>query len=285
MSGSDGGSNEVKDLRRLIASNLPDNVTLVILTTSSRAASIRSTYEQWLPKERLIVASDNDPSNVNGYWARDSFPIPVWNPQLENTSLVSMKYFRTFNSGGTVGNAVAARMISFPNTFVGGNLLADEDGNCFVINSERLFGLSESDLQRILGCKTATLLPHVAGIGDVDEVLKPIPGKRMLTTQISYKARLESMGYEVIMLPSLSDYKFRTYANALVVGSTAFMPAFGLSTDRDAAKVYESLGYRVVPIRTNQLSDNDHGSIHCQTMAYPPMPQQMLLDALGVSKN
>jgi agmatine/peptidylarginine deiminase len=124
-------------------------------------------------------------------------------------------------------------------------------------------------------------MPHVRGLGDVDEVLKPLPGKRILTNSPEYKDSLESWGYKVIMLPTLSE-QYRTYANALVVRDTVFMPSYNVSTDDDARKVYESLGYKVFPIPTISLSDDMHGSIHCQTMAYPPMPEQELLKALHV---
>jgi agmatine/peptidylarginine deiminase len=84
------------------------------------------------------------------------------------------------------------------------------------------------------------------------------------------------------MLPTLPE-QYRTYVNALVVRDTVFMPAYNVPEDEAARKVYESLGYKVFPVPTISLSDDMHGSIHCQTMAYPPMPQQELLKALHMA--
>jgi hypothetical protein len=283
MSAEDQGVEEVRTLRELIARNLPESMKLVILTTSAKAQSVRQTYEQWIEADRLIVASDKESSNSNGFWARDSFPVPVWNEALSEASLVSLRYFRTFKSAATVASAVGANLESHPQVFVGGNLLADEDGNCFAIDSSRLFGLNDVDLQNLYGCRKVSLLPHIAGIGDVDEVIKPLPNRRMLSNQLAYKSKLEALGYTVISLPSIAN-SYRTYANALIVGDVVFMPVYSVPTDAQATAVYERLGYRVVPIPSRYLSDQLHGSIHCQTMAYPSMPKELLLKALGVEE-
>jgi agmatine/peptidylarginine deiminase len=143
--------------------------------------------------------------------------------------------------------------------------------------------MTEEVLKSIYGCKNVKFMPYTSGIGDVDEVLKPLSDKRMLTTEASYKPILEAMGYTVIMLPKHED-SYRTYANALIVGKKVFMPAFDESSDDAAAKVYSGLGYEVTKITSNYLSDVLLGSVHCQTMAYPRMPEQQLLNALGVEK-
>ena len=46
----------------------------------------------------------------------------------------------------------------------------------FAVNSDRLFTVSENDLKTVYGCKSVHLISYVRGIGDVDEVLKPLPG-------------------------------------------------------------------------------------------------------------
>ena len=75
---------------------------------------------------------------------------------------------------------------------------------------------------------------------------------------------------------------YRTYVNALVVGGTVFMPTYGVAADADARATYERLGFRVVPIRSNVLSDQFNGSVHCQTMAYPDMDLRKLLGGLNL---
>lgn len=58
------------------------------------------------------------------------------------------------------------------------------------------------------------------------------------------------------------------------------MPSYGVPEDQQAQSVYEGLGYHVIPIASNDLSDEMHGSIHCQTMAYPEMNLAQLLESL-----
>lgn len=281
MSGDEQYESEVRELRRLVASNLPENVKLVILTTTGSAAAIRRRYSEWIDGSRLIVASDDSPYNNNGFWARDSFPVPVRSSDTNAVSLIAHQYYRNFNSFSAIAQSVAAKMTERNEVFVGGNLLADREGHCFAIDSDRMFDMSSSEIEDIYGCKTVDILDHLAGIGDVDEVIKPIGNKIMLTNQTAYVSQLKSLGYNVVMLPNLKG-TFRTYVNALVVGKTVFMPSYGVSQDQQAQKVYENLGYKVVKIRSNDMSDQLHGSIHCQTMAYPAMSQEQLLNGLGL---
>ena len=279
MNADDEGVSEVANLRKTIAENLPAHVKLVILTNKYDEASVRAKYSQWIAVDRLLIVADNNNYTDNGFWARDSFPVPVVSPKTGKASLVGARYFRTFNSGPVIASSLHGKYKQENFIFVGGNLLADEEGNCFSVSSDRLFGLTENDLRAAYGCKTTHLMRYVSGIGDVDEVLKPLPGRRILTNTAEYKRDLEAWGYKVIMLPSLTG-TYRTYANSLIVQSTVFMPVYGIPQDQQATQVYESLGYRVVPVPTNYLSDKLHGSIHCQTMAYPPMDAAVLLQAL-----
>lgn len=276
MNADEEGSDEVANLRSAIAKNLPDGVKLVILGDTGQTQDIQTKYSQWISSDRLIVATDD--STESGFWARDSFPVPVWDTN-NHASLVAAQYYRGFESWDAVAKSVGSPIQKEGFEFVGGNILADEDGNCFSVNSYRLFTVTPADLTSAYGCKSVHLMDHVRGLGDVDEVLKPLPGKRMLTNSPEYVAQLQSLGYTVILLPTRAE-TYRTYVNSLVVHNTVFMPAYGDSQDADAQKVYESLGFKVVPISTVSLSDDMHGSIHCQTMAYPSMDQSVLLKAL-----
>jgi len=283
MNAEENYSDEVAALRQSIAQNLPTTAKLVILADASDAESVRTKYLQWISADRLIVAADAKNSTSGGFWARDSFPVPVVDSLTKKAHLVSARYFRYFNSADTIAQNVNGTVKKIQAVFVGGNLLADEDGQCFTVDSDRLYDMDAETLKNIYGCKDVKMMPYVSGIGDVDEVIKPLPGKRMLTNTPSYKADLEAMGYTVIMLPEIKN-SYRTYANSLVVGKKVFMPSFGVSTDTEAAAVYTSLGFEVVQIRSNYLSDRLLGSIHCQTMAYPKMDQAALFKALGIKR-
>ena len=271
-------NDEVVNLRKTIAQNLPAGVKLVILANTENVNNVKQEYVSWLKPEQLIVASDS--ATENGLWARDSFPVPVYDNNQKKVSLVAAKYYRDFNSADAIAASVNKATVAKKDfTFVGGNLIADEDGNCFSVDSYRLFGTTPADLVLAYGCKVHHLMPHVSGIGDVDEVLKPLPGKRILTNAQAYQKDLESWGYQVILLPDIPN-SYRTYANSLIVRDTVFMPVYGVPTDDQAKSVYESLGYKVIEIPTNSLSDDMHGSIHCQTMAYPAINESDLLQAL-----
>lgn len=274
---------EIQALRKSIASNLPNNVKLVVLTNTRDASEIFKIFSQWIDPSRLIIAADPSSNTINGFWARDSFPIPVKNKNTGDISLIGHRYFRPFNASFTIAKSVSASFVSRGEIFVGGNLLADREGNCFTVDSDRLFDMTGEDIQNVYGCKTIQVLTHESGIGDVDEVIKPIGNKIMLTTQPVYEPLLSSLGYKVVLLPQIKN-SYRTHANSLIVGKTVFMPIFGIKEDEKAQKTYEDLGYKVVPIRTNYLSDFLKGSIHCQTMAYPSISKQELFSRLNLEE-
>jgi hypothetical protein len=281
MSSRDNGDSEVLNIRRQIAMNLPESVKLVLLTSKGMEVSVLSKYEAWIPRSRIILAVDEDGYESNGFWARDSFPVPVWNEATREASLVALDYYRSFSSQEEIAQSVSSKLYRFNQVFVGGNLLADEDGHCFTVDSYRMFDLTADEIGEFYGCLGVTVLKHVAGLGDVDEVMKPLSNRRILTNQPSYKPVFENLGYEVIMMPKLAS-KYRTYLNSLIVGDTVFMPAYGGVQDQEAITIYQELGYRVIALKSNSLSDYQHGSIHCQTMAYPQMSEELVLRSLGL---
>ncbi|AZZ36398.1 hypothetical protein CIK05_06200 [Bdellovibrio sp. qaytius] len=274
-------NDESDNLRYTIAKNLPDGVKLVLLVNSQDVAAMKKLYAPYISMDRVIFATSTNISN--GFWARDAFPYPVVDA-TGKLSLVEPNYYRNFTAGPDVAKSLNLKNQRFNFTFVGGNLLADEDGTCFTVDSRRLYTMNPSkDLTNTYGCKSYHLMPHTVGIGDVDEVLKPLGNHVMLTNQESYVSSLKSWGYTVVMLPEIAN-TYRTYANSLIVGKTVFMPSYGVATDAQAQKVYEDLGYTVIKIKSNSLSDDYQGSIHCQTMAYPAIPEQQLLEELSLKR-
>ena len=277
---SEAGFAEAANLRYTIAKNLPEGVKLVLLVTNSNAASVLQTYSKYISADRIILAKDS--SIEGGFWARDSFPYPLVDAKGD-LSLASARYYRTFRSSPAIAASLSLNMSKNNYTFVGGNLIADVNATCFTIDSERRFTTTENDLRNVYGCKDVKILRHFSGIGDVDEVLKPIGNNTILTNTVEYVNDLKTWGYNVVMLPAIPN-SYRTYANSLVVGKTVFMPTYGVSADNEAKKVYEGLGYKVVGIASNTLSDQMHGSIHCQTMAYPDIEEAKLLKMLNLEK-
>jgi len=62
-----------------------------------------------------------------------------------------------------------------------------------------------------------------------------------------------------------------TYANSLLINGTLFLPIFEQPNDKEAIRIYENLGLKVIPIETKKLSNQGSGSIHCITMTYPQL--------------
>lgn len=269
-------SNEIKEK---IAENLPAHMKLVLLVYPGEEKQVRDQFKKWIDSDRIIIASHEN--STQGFWARDAFPFPVYaNTKLE-TRLVGAKYIREFRAHEVIANAVGAQKLLTKNDFffVGGNMLADESGDCFIVEGPRSFSLTDEMLRSAYGCVDVHRFPHVSGIGDVDEVIKILPGKRVLTNQKSYVSRLRDLGYQVTMLPELSH--LRTYANSLIVGQTVIMPSYGVDSDEDAKEVYERFGYRVVMADSNNISTVGMGSIHCITMAYPKIDLDVLMRHLN----
>ena len=277
---SETGFSEAANLRYTIAKYLPDGVKLVLLATNSNADQIKKTYSKYISPDRIILAKD---TNIDGgFWARDSFPYPVVNSKGQ-LSLVGAQYYRSFRSAPAIASSLNLNMSRNNFTFVGGNLMADENATCFTIDSYRRFTSTDADLTNVYGCKTVHVLQHYSGIGDADEVIKAIGHNTILTNTPEYVNDFKAWGYNVVMIPAVPD-SYRTYVNSLIVGKTVFMPTYGIPTDDEAKKVYEGLGYIVYGIPSNTLSDDMHGSVHCQSMAYPAMSEQQLLSGLKLEK-
>ncbi len=266
----DASNGEALFLKHEIAKNLPANMKMVVVVTAGNLKSYQKEYAQYLASDRVIFAVT--PSAGGGTWARDAFPVPVTHKD-GTASLVGAKYYRPFNGNADIAQSISYSIEPYKFTFVGGNILADENGVCFIVDSFRRFTSTDADYKSAYGCKDVHLMEHVGGLGDIDEMIKPIGNNTILTAAPEYVDQLKSWGYNVIEIPKAAtpSYDYRTYANSLVLNGTVFMPTYGMAKDAEAKAAYEKLGFKVVEIPSNELSDSFHGSVHCQTMAYPDM--------------
>ena len=280
VSGS-ASNDEALFLKHAIAQNLPADMKMVVVVTAGSLKSYQKEYAQYLSSDRIIFAVT--PSANGGTWARDAFPVPVTHKD-GTSSLVGAKYYRPFSGNSDIASSIAYSIQQFSFTFVGGNILSDENGVCFIVDSFRRFTSTENDYKSAYGCKEVHLMKHVGGLGDIDEMIKPLGNNTILTVTPKYVDQLKSLGYNVIEFPQAAtpSYDYRTYANSLVLNGTVFMPTYGIAKDADAKAAYEKLGFKVVGIPSNELSDDFHGSVHCQTMAYPDMSLEAFFAQAGL---
>lgn len=77
---------------------------------------------------------------------------------------------------------------------------------------------------------------------------------------------LERAGFRVVRIPAvptLRDFVWVTYTNAIFDGGVVYMPAFGFaSLDAEAAKVYRGLGFDVKPVDVSRTFGHG-GTLHC----------------------
>lgn len=277
----EASNDEASYLKHAIAENLPADMKMVVVVTAGSLKSYQKEYAKYVALDRVIFAVT--PTASGGQWARDAFPVPVTH-QDGTSSLVGAKYYRPFSGNADIAQSIAYTIQQFKFTFVGGNILSDENGTCFIVDSFRRFTSTEADYKSAYGCKNVHLMEHVGGLGDIDEMIKPIGNNTILTATPKYVDQLKTLGYNVVEIPQAAtpSYDYRTYANSLVLNGTVFMPTYGIAKDAEAKASYERLGFKVVEIPSNELSDSFHGSVHCQTMAYPDMNLSALLAQAGL---
>ena len=119
-------------------------------------------------------------------------------------------------------------------------------GECIVVNRKKAYSGGVSDTAAIpdaifknhYGCKKLTRFKKLKGIGHADEVVKFISDDVIVTDTPEYVKKLKALGYKVHMLPE-PDLNFETYANALQVNNTLFVPSFGETGDKKAANIYQ----------------------------------------------
>jgi agmatine/peptidylarginine deiminase len=148
------------------------------------------------------------------------------------------------------------------------------------VDNNRSRSIPLSIFRDYYGCKNTIRLPYEKGIGHVDESIRFARSKTVFTDSETYEQILRDKNFDVIRLPRPTG-EYETYVNSLLVNGTMFVPIYGESTDQEAVRVYTQAGFKVVPIRTNTLSNEGLGSLHCITMTYPPVPFSQLLKSLG----
>lgn len=269
--------------KKTMAKNLPEGVTLVVFTGNSSESyqkDLFKEYAQHIDASRLKVIFL--PGGGRGFWARDGIPVPVWksSPKGEEFSVVDARYYHNFEADSEVSEFFHAPLLQHNYYYEGGNYAANSKGDCIVVDNERVQKMPNSTFSSKYGCKTLTRLPHTKGIGHIDESVKFMDDDTLIVDDAAYAKTLQGKGWDVVKMVRPKN-GYETYVNTLVVNGIAFMPAFNQKTDIQAIELYESFGLKVIPLNSISLSNNGLGSIHCITMAYPPVPFNELLKHIG----
>ena len=286
-----------REIKKTIAANLPNNVTLIVYTQSkskSYQQQLKKKYTKYIPEEQLIIlevensTGDFLPGNHHDFWTRDNTPVPVW--VQGEPSFVDARYYYSFEPDTFLKDFFGISLSSHDYFYEGGNLVANSKGDCFVVNRKKAYPGGVSDTASIpdaifenyYGCKRLTRLKHLKGIGHSDEVVKFMTDEIIITDTEEYIPILEKAGFEVYVFPE-PDYKYETYIGSLIVNDVLYVPIFGEENDDKALQLYRdlNLGYKIVPISSRNLSTRGQGSIHCITMNYPPMEIQKITQHLN----
>lgn len=266
-----------------MASKLPAGATLVIFSDYDDASSkegILRTFESVVPRSRIKVIKLAN--SYLGFWARDGIPVPVID-KGGNLVVVDAVYGHRFEPDAQIAGLFGAGLEKHRYYFEGGNFMANHAGDCIMINHGAHTQIPDSVFVGQYGCRQMIRLPFVDGIGHIDEHVRYISEKVVVTDLPQYKDVLEGKGLTVHMLPKPSG-PYETYVNSLIMHDKVIVPVFGRASDAQALAVYERLGLKASGADSRTLSNQGQGSVHCITMTYPPVPMTKLLKALGATE-
>ncbi|MGE4131505.1 MAG: agmatine deiminase family protein [Bdellovibrionales bacterium] len=266
------------EAKKLFAKHLPADVTLVIFTSpGSNPDSIKRPYRGLIDDARLKVVEISNARS--GFWARDGLPVPTW-VDSQNLGLVDARYYHGFEPDQVVARWFQAPLNRIGYYFEGGNFMTNDVGDCITVDNQRSSNIPTRIFQEQYGCQKIVRLPYEKGIGHVDESVRFIASRAVMTDSRQYKTILEREGYQVTLLPR-PNRTMETYINSLLVNGTMYVPVYSERQDQAAIQAYENAGFRAVPVESSVLSNDGQGSLHCITMTYPPVPFARLLESLG----
>lgn len=246
------------------------------------------------------IKSKIDTSNIqfvdyslNSIWIRDYAPVWLQNKANGSFALVNFpygaNYFGKHEQDDQFSSFLSQLLqiplvLDFPRKqpqfyFDGGNLIVDEDHNCFTSLKEDDFPAEmRASLLQQLNCKEVVFLKPIPQelTGHVDTFLKILPGKKALLARYSTSPFKEAMeankelllgrGFQIVEIDHIDkkDHTNWSYLNSVIVGENAFVPQYGFDSDKAAVAVFKNLGFRVHPVQAEQIM-RERGSLHCIT--------------------
>lgn len=249
-------------------------------------------------------------------WIRDFGPHFVWDEGA--LAIADSHYFPTWHTNNFIPTRLAREVFFTPSSIMGlyysgGNFQAGPDRSGFVTSLVRLDNPASDGFDDALiaelfrkyqGIDTLHILPqlprHVDGTGHLDMwfylvdestviISRFDPGSDPVAVEItdSTAAYMQSMGFRVLRTPDRSvDGLHTTYANAVRVNETIFIPAYGTllapgsagggdpahnARDQEALAIWQAAagpGVRIVPIQSMGVIGGG-GALHCITKQVP----------------
>ena len=302
------GFGPTTQLHQDIANNLPKGTQLVVVENKDMRG-----WGAPPPKGALRV-----PSTIDSPWARDFAPLFVRTPEGK-LEVVEFKYGYpgSDNVAKAMGKKLGLPVRSSPLVLEGGNLLVDQ-GRLFVTSKlmKTNPGMTkpqiEAELKKTLHLKDIAWMEPLPGepTGHIDMYAKLLAPNTMLVadtanpeqkkTMNEAARRFEALGYKVVRVTNAvlkpTDPKgqwepARSYANALIVNGTAFVPQYAapvdqqisaarakaiLGFDKAALAAFEGAGLKAVGVNAADLI-NFQGSVHCMTNTIPEEVKAALL--------
>lgn len=271
-----------RQAKLLMASKLPADATLVIFTDTygTSKEDVLREFGSVVPRSRIKVVTLR--GATRGFWARDGIPVPAIDAS-NNLVVVDAVYGHGFEPDAEVARLFGAAIEKHRYYFEGGNFMANHSGDCVMVDHGAHRQIPDSVFIGQYGCRQMIRMPFVDGIGHIDEHVRFVSEKVVVTDLPQYKDILEGKGITAHLLPKPTG-PFETYVNSLIMDGKVIVPVFGRSTDEQALSVYRSLGLEASGADSRSLSNNGQGSVHCITMTYPAVPARELMKALGATE-
>lgn len=269
---SDQTTFESRKTKEEILKNLPSSITPIVIITNKNSKRYIQKWKEINPKLVMITSL----YRVDDFfWTRDSLPIPLYNGVT--LKVVEAKYYYKKSLLGI--DSINYSSAYNPFYFEGGNLIAHTNGECFTIANELSKDIPEFIYKQIYNCNNITFLPQTNGIGHVDERVRFISPREIVTDTPQYLNILKSRGFKVSLLPKYNK-KTVSYLNFIKINNTIFLPTYRSPKDKVMVKYFRKKGFKVVPIDSYYLSEGK-GSIHCISQTYPKVSLSILLNTLN----
>lgn len=259
-----------------ILKSLPKSIVPIVFVTDKESRSKLFLWKKLNP--RLITVTSLYRVD-DFFWSRDSLPMPLFNGK--DLKVVESKYFYK-------KNILNIDFLNYndsnynPFYFEGGNLISTPQGDCFTISNKYNKLIPDFVFKKIYGCHQITRLPHLHGIGHIDERVRFLSANEVITDTAPYVSLLKEKGLKVNLLPvkNKNDY---SYLNFIKLGRTILLPFYSSKQDKKVARYLKNKGFKIIPIDSFYLSLG-HGSIHCISQTYPKVQLYTLLNLLNAQE-